>query len=85
VSWFVERVGLGHMNWSQAMREASLNADFWVMREREEREAFPWEIIDFGIQRSFLWEEYQRAMNERQTPSCQPKSGCRSCGVCDTE
>jgi hypothetical protein len=44
-------------------------------------EAFPWEIIDHGIDRKYLWEEYQRALEARPSPQCQPDI-CRRCGIC---
>jgi radical SAM superfamily enzyme YgiQ (UPF0313 family) len=62
VSYFLEKVALEGFSWSQAMRNAPFNPDFWVMREREKDERFPWEVIDHGIGRKFLWDEYQRAL-----------------------
>jgi radical SAM superfamily enzyme YgiQ (UPF0313 family) len=82
VSKFLEKVALNDLNWSQAMRTAPLNPDFWVMREREPDEAFPWEIIDLGVKRSFLWEEYQCALKEQKGQPCLPKEDCRRCGIC---
>jgi radical SAM superfamily enzyme YgiQ (UPF0313 family) len=80
---FLEKVALNDLSWSQAMRMAPLNPDFWVMRERDPDEVFPWEIIDLGVKRSFLWEEYQDALKEQEGQPCLPEAGCRRCGVCD--
>jgi hypothetical protein len=52
-----------------------------VVRLRGQDELFPWEIIDHGISRGYLWEEYQRALEAHRSPRCQPDS-CRRCGVC---
>lgn len=52
------------------------------MRERDREEKFPWEVIDHGIERQFLWEEYQRALQEKSSPECRPEQNCRRCGVC---
>ena len=82
VSQFLEKVALDDLSWSQAMRTAPLNPDFWVMRERDPKESFPWEIIDLGVKRSFLWEEYQHALKEEKGQPCQPEEGCRRCGIC---
>jgi hypothetical protein len=82
VSFFLEKVGLDGLNWSQAMRSSPLNPDFWVMRERGREEQFAWEVIDHGIERKFLWEEYQRALEEKESPECRPELDCRRCGVC---
>ncbi len=51
-----------------------------LTRERGEGEAFAWEIIDSGVRREYLWNEYQRAAQQRLTPPCVP--GCCRCGVC---
>jgi len=82
ISFFIDKVSLDRLGWSQAMRSSPLNPDFWVMREREREEKFAWEVLDHGIERKFLWEEYQRALQEVSSPECQPELNCRRCGVC---
>ena len=82
VSFFLDKVALDGLTWSQAMRSSPLNPDFWAMRERDREEKFPWEVIDHGIERQFLWEEYQRALQEKSSPECRPEQNCRRCGVC---
>jgi radical SAM superfamily enzyme YgiQ (UPF0313 family) len=82
VSFFLEKVALEGLTWPQAMRTAPLNPDFWVMRERDQDELFPWEIIDLGGKRAYLWGEYQRAIQELQTEPCKPDEGCQRCGIC---
>lgn len=82
VSGILESVGGGRAAWGQAMRGSPHNPDFWVMREREEGEVFPWEIVDTGLKRDYLWREYQRALQEKESPSCPPEGGCTRCGVC---
>jgi hypothetical protein len=51
-------------NWSQALRETSVNPDFYVYRKRDPDEIFPWDFIDHGIPKERLKEEYLRAMKE---------------------
>ena len=51
-------------NWSQALRETSINADFYVYRKRDLDEIFPWDFIDHGISKEQLKEEYFTAMKE---------------------
>jgi radical SAM superfamily enzyme YgiQ (UPF0313 family) len=82
VARFLEKAVLNDLGWFRAMHAAPLNPDFWVMRVREPDEVFPWEIIDLGVKRSFLWEEYQRALKEQKGQPCMPEEGCRRCGVC---
>ena len=33
-------------NWAQTLKRSPLNTDFYVTRERDAEERFPWEIID---------------------------------------
>jgi radical SAM superfamily enzyme YgiQ (UPF0313 family) len=49
-------------NWSQALRETSVNPDFYVYRKRDLDEIFPWDFIDHGIPKERLKEEYLTAM-----------------------
>ncbi len=82
VSMFLSKVALEGISWNQAMRNAPHNPDFWVVRQRQKEEVFPWEVIDHGIERGYLWEEYMRALQEKNSPECMPDSNCRRCGVC---
>jgi radical SAM superfamily enzyme YgiQ (UPF0313 family) len=70
-------------NWPQTFKAASVNADFYVRRQRSKAEILPWDFIDHGITKDFLWNEYQRAIHAKTTQPCpmDPK-GCRICGVC---
>ena len=58
--------------WSQLGRDTALDPDFFALRPREAQEVFAWEIIDHGIQRAYLWEEYQRHRERRPSPPCPP-------------
>jgi len=80
---FLEKVALEGLSWNQALRNVPFNPDFWVMRERGQDELFPWEVIDHGLKRDYLWAEYQRALQEQESPKCLPNENCRRCGVCE--
>ncbi|PLX81662.1 MAG: radical SAM protein [Desulfuromonas sp.] len=67
-------------NLRAACREAGLDPAFYLYRTRGENETFPWDVIDNGVRRDYLWQEYERALEGRATPRCTP--GCRRCGVC---
>ncbi|MDA8306289.1 MAG: radical SAM protein [Deltaproteobacteria bacterium] len=82
VSFFIDKVAQENFSWTRAMRSSPLNPDFWVMRERERDEKFPWEVLDHRIERNYLWEEYGRALQEKESPECLPGGNCRKCGVC---
>jgi radical SAM superfamily enzyme YgiQ (UPF0313 family) len=68
-------------NWRQLFRDLDLDPAWYALRERGAAEIFPWEIIDHGIHREYLWAEYQKALGERATEACDP-ARCRRCGVC---
>ena len=70
-------------NLKQTCKKSGLSLDFYVTRERENTELFPWDIIDQGVNRTYLWQEYQRGLQERTTSPCVPT--CRRCGVCSEE
>jgi radical SAM superfamily enzyme YgiQ (UPF0313 family) len=67
-------------NLKQLCKKSGLNLDFYVTRERGAAEVFPWEIIDQGVNRGYLWHEYQNAQQGKTTSPCAP--GCRRCGIC---
>ena len=62
--------------WNKTFRTSPLNPDFFTLRERRADELFPWDFIDHGISKKYLWEEYQRALEGKETPPCRPE-------VCD--
>jgi radical SAM superfamily enzyme YgiQ (UPF0313 family) len=72
---------LSEKNWRQTLKEEGINPDFYAGRQRGEQELFPWEIIDHGLDRRYLWREYQRALAGKQTSACEVEH-CRRCGVC---
>ena len=51
-------------DWGRALRETSINPDFYVYRKRDLDEVFPWDFIDHGIPKERLKEEYITAMEE---------------------
>jgi radical SAM superfamily enzyme YgiQ (UPF0313 family) len=51
-------------DWGRALRETSVNPDFYVYRKRDLDEVFPWDFIDHGISKEKLKEEYLKAMEE---------------------
>lgn len=67
-------------NLRAACREVGLDPGFYVARERGEDEVLPWEVLDSGVDRRYLWREYRRGLEGRLTPRCAP--GCTRCGVC---
>lgn len=65
--------------WQEAFEEAGINLDFYTTRQRTEDEILPWDFIDAGVTKSFLWREWQTAQKETVTPNCRQK--CAGCGA----
>jgi len=71
-------------NWAQTLKATSVNPDFYVLRDREADELLPWDFIDQGIKKSFLQQEFQRALKALPSPACRVET-CNICGVCNQE
>jgi radical SAM superfamily enzyme YgiQ (UPF0313 family) len=57
------------------------NPDFFVHRRYDSEERLPWDFIDHGVDKHYLWVEWRKAVLERQTPPCDVTS-CQSCSAC---
>lgn len=68
-------------SWKKAFKTVLVNPDFFVCRERDRDELFPWDFIDHGIKKDYLWEEYQKALKAERTAPCMVTK-CKRCGVC---
>ncbi len=65
--------------WMEAFEENNIDPLFYTARERTYDELLPWEFIDVGVTKRFLWREYQNAKGESVTPNCRQK--CAGCGA----
>ena len=69
-------------NWAKTLKESSINHDFYVYREREPDEIFPWDFIDHKVYKSFLRKEYEKALQIKTSKPCPMNESCTLCGVC---
>lgn len=67
--------------WMSAAAEEGIDASFYVERERAADEVFPWDHLDFGLDKAFLREEFERGMRAERTADCR-WGECAECGVC---
>ena len=65
--------------WMQAFADCGLDPMWYACRRRGQNERLPWEHIDSGITRAFLWHEYQKSLEEKTTKDC--RQGCNGCGL----
>lgn len=70
----------GRKYWKQALKGSGIQEKSVLYREYGAEEQLPWEIIDVGVTREYLWSELQKARQMRSTALC--SSNCRRCGVC---
>jgi len=78
LSSVLENLARGKISLGKIIKDPKLRARYLCPREKEE--LFPWEIIDTGVRKEYLWNEYERAWAEKTTPPC--RKGCKDCGVC---
>lgn len=68
-----------HDVWMKALEENQISLDFYIFRERYEEEIFPWDIIDAGVTKSYLYREWMNSKAEKVTENCRQK--CAGCGA----
>ena len=66
-------------NWNRAFKQAGVDPDFYTIRAREYDEVFPWDFIDAGVTKEFLWKEWEKAQKEEVTLNC--RMNCSACGA----
>jgi len=74
-------LGQQKSNWAEATKAINVNPEFYVYRERQREELLPWDFIDHGLSKDYLWNEYQAALAGETTEPCDPGT-CVTCGVC---
>lgn len=65
--------------WNELLDSEGIDRFFYNYRERGKDEIFPWDFIDIGVSKGFLWREYERSKEEVVTPNCRAK--CNGCGA----
>ncbi len=70
----------GSKAFRRAMKECHLDMEKYLYRERAADEVFPWERLDMGFSRSYIYHELQKARELQPTKPC--FDGCHRCGVC---
>ncbi len=71
-------------NWPQTFKASPINPHFYVHRERNPDERFPWDFIDHGLDKAYLLKEYRRALAGRTSAPCPADpTRCSICGVCE--
>ena len=71
--------GFSLEGWMDAFEKTGIDPSFYANRERTADEFLPWDILDYGVEKSFLISEYLKALNASTTDNCMEK--CAGCGI----
>ena len=61
--------------------ETPVSLDWFTTRERAQEEVLPWDHLDSGLDREWLWDDWQAALAEHGLEDCR-WTPCYDCGVC---
>jgi radical SAM family uncharacterized protein len=64
-----------------ALADLPVDVDWYTTREREFSEVLPWDHLDSGLDKDWLWEDWQDALNDVEVEDCR-WTPCFDCGVC---
>lgn len=67
--------------WVDAFQKVGIDWAFYVHRQRDDNEVFPWDHISCGVVKPFLMQEREKSFNEEITPDCRTAE-CPECGSC---
>ncbi len=65
----------------RVLADTPVDLDWYTVRERPYDEVLPWDHLDSGLDREWLWQDWQDAVNEVEVDDCR-WSACYDCGVC---
>jgi radical SAM family uncharacterized protein len=65
----------------RCLKGSGVDLDWYTTREREYAEVLPWDHLDAGLDREWLWEDWQDALDEVEVDDCR-WTPCFDCGVC---
>jgi radical SAM family uncharacterized protein len=65
----------------QSLAGSGVDLDWYTTREREYAEVLPWDHLDAGLDREWLWADWQDALDEVEVDDCR-WTPCFECGVC---
>ena len=68
-----------YTKWISVFERSGVDPDFYANRRYSFDEVLPWDIIDCGVDKSFLVRECKKAYDDQTTPSC--REHCSGCGA----
>ena len=65
----------------RALPPLGVSLDWYTTRERGESEVLPWDHLDSGLDKEWLWADWQDALASQEQDDCR-WTPCFDCGVC---
>ncbi len=69
------------IDWEESIEKSGLKISD-LIGEKDKDDILPFDHIDTGVSKSFLWREYQKALSEEITEDCS-LGDCQGCSLCD--
>jgi radical SAM family uncharacterized protein len=66
---------------TEGFADTGVDLAWYTTRERGYAEVLPWDHLDSGLDRDWLWEDWQDALDEVEVEDCR-WTPCFDCGVC---
>jgi len=66
---------------AQVFAGAPVSLEWFTARERELSEVLPWDHLDSGLDKDWLWADWQDSLNQTEVDDCR-WTPCYDCGVC---
>jgi radical SAM family uncharacterized protein len=65
----------------RGLKDEPVDVAWYTTRDRDQVETLPWDHLDSGLDRDWLWEDWQDALRETEVDDCR-WTPCFDCGVC---
>ena len=66
----------------EALSDVPVDLNWYTIRERGEDEVLPWDHLDSGLDKEWLWQDWQESISGSEVEDCR-WTPCYDCGVCD--
>jgi radical SAM superfamily enzyme YgiQ (UPF0313 family) len=64
-----------------ALADEPVDVAWYTTRERDQSEVLPWDHLDSGLDKGWLWQDWQDALGDVEVEDCR-WNPCSDCGVC---
>ncbi len=68
-------------DWLASFAEEGIDPTEYAQRQFSREETLPWDHLDSGVSKAFLWREHEAAWNAKTTDDCR-LGDCTGCAVC---